>query len=251
VDGKQSSRRDFLRVSALAAAGSLAACVAPAAPPQVVTQEKVVTKEVEKEVIVKETVVVEAPAAEPVTLSLQNWFGESDMWAWQIGLDKVKAAYPDINIKLEYNDYGQTAVQIIARAAAGDVPDLIMASNEHTPILACMELLLDLNPFIEREPDTNPDDFAAGVSQGFNMWGHWWGFPYDHSRRPGRCPISLQPPRPSPSRMASSGASGSRKTNTSTPAISTARVVGTSMIACRSALSTRQSRRQASRRLLT
>ena len=56
-----------------------------------------------------------------------------------------------------------------------------MASNEHTPILSTNLLLMDLNPYIDRDDDVNPDDFAAGVSQGFHMWGRWWGFPYDHS----------------------------------------------------------------------
>jgi len=61
----------------------------------------------------------------------------------------------------------------------GDLPDLIMASNEHTPTLSTSGILMDLNPFIEKDGDVNTDDFAAGVSQGFNMWGRWWGFPYD------------------------------------------------------------------------
>ncbi len=172
------SRRGVLRAAvAASAAVVLAAC-----------QPKVVEKVVEKTVVVPGTpqvvekeVTAQPAAAQKVTLRLQNWFNESDMWAWQIGLDKVKAAYPDIDTKLEYCDYGETAVKIIAAAAAGDVPDLIMASNEHTPILACSELLLDLNPFIQQEPTVNPDDFAKGVAQGFNMWGRWWGFPYDHS----------------------------------------------------------------------
>jgi multiple sugar transport system substrate-binding protein len=181
MNKKKLTRRDFLRMGTVTVAGSIVAACQPQVVEKTVEIEKEVevTRQVEVEKEVEVTVV--APGEEPVTLSLQNWFGEGDMWAWQIGLDKVKAAYPNINIKLEYNDYGETAVKIIARAAAGDMPDLIMASNEHTPILACSELLLDLNPYIELEPDVDPDDFAAGVSQGFNMWGRWWGFAYDHS----------------------------------------------------------------------
>ncbi|MFN8494729.1 MAG: sugar ABC transporter substrate-binding protein [Caldilineaceae bacterium] len=159
------SRRDFLRLSGIAlGALALAACAPVTAPGAKPSGGGAA-----------------APAGEKVTLRLQNWFTEQDMKSWQIGLDKVKEAYPNIETKLEYNDYDQTAVRILALAASGDLPDLIMASNEHTPILACSELLLDLNPFIEREPDVKPDDFAAGVSQGFHMWGRWWGFPYDHS----------------------------------------------------------------------
>jgi multiple sugar transport system substrate-binding protein len=174
---QRASRRDVLRATATVLAGTaLAAC-----QPQ--TVEKIVKETVVIEgtpQVVEKQVTVEATQSQ-VSLRLQNWFNESDMWAWQIGLDKVKAAHPNIDIKLEYCDYGETAVKIIASAAAGDLPDLIMASNEHTPIMACSELLADLNPFIERDGDVDPDDFAAGVSQGFNMWGHWWGFPYDHS----------------------------------------------------------------------
>jgi multiple sugar transport system substrate-binding protein len=161
------SRRQFLQLSSLAVGGlTLAACVpvsttAPAAAPS--------------------SAGAAAPAAEQVTLRLQNWFSEGDLGAWQIGLDMVAEAHPEINLQLEFNPYSETAVRIMAEAAANNVPDLIMASNEHTPVLACSELLMDLNPFIEQNPDVNPDDFAAGVSQGFNMWGRWWGFPYDHS----------------------------------------------------------------------
>lgn len=162
------TRRGFLRLSALAVGGvALAACT-PAAPPAAAPAQ-------EAEAAPK------AAGTEKVVLRMQNWFSEQDMPSWQIGLDKIKEKFPNIETKLEYNDYGETAVRILALAAAGDLPDVIMASNEHTPILACSELLLDLNPFIDKEPDVKPDDFAAGVSQGFNMWGHWWGFPYDHS----------------------------------------------------------------------
>ncbi|GIV76105.1 MAG: sugar ABC transporter substrate-binding protein [Litorilinea sp.] len=160
------NRRDFLRWSAMTVGGAaLAACAAPVTAPTTSSA----------------TEGAAAPTQEQVTLRLQNWFSEGDLGAWKIGLDRLAEEHPEIAIKLEYNPYGETAVRIMAEAAAGNVPDLIMASNEHTPILACSQLLMDLNPFIEREPEVNPDDFAAGVSQGFKMWDRWWGFPYDQS----------------------------------------------------------------------
>jgi len=165
------SRRTFLRLSTFITGGlALAACVAP---PANTTSSATAAPTAASGGA--------APSAEKVTLRLQNWFSEGDLDAWKVGLDKVAAAHPDIEIALEYNDYDQTAVKIMAEAAANNIPDLIMASNEHTPVLACTQLLMDLNPFIEKDPEVKPDDFSAGVAQGFNMWGHWWGFPYDQS----------------------------------------------------------------------
>ena len=158
------TRRSFLRASAAVSGGALLAACAPSQPAAAPAGGEAA-----------------APAQEQVTLRLQNWFSEGDIGAWQIGLDRAAESNPEIAIKLEFNPYGETAVKIMAEAAAGNVPDLIMASNEHTPILACSQLLMDLNPFIERNPEVDPDDFAAGVSQGFKMWDRWWGFPYDHS----------------------------------------------------------------------
>ena len=70
---KNLSRRDFLRLGALTAAGTLVAACAPTPTPEVV--EKVVTKEVEK--VVKETVVVQATPApeEVVEISFMGWGG--------------------------------------------------------------------------------------------------------------------------------------------------------------------------------
>lgn len=158
------SRRHFLRNSTLAVGGTLLVSCTAAVEPSPTESEG-----------------ASAPSTAQTTLRLQNWFSEGDLGAWQIGLDMVEETHPEIDLQLEFNPYEETAVRIMAEAAAGNLPDLIMASNEHTPVLSCSQLLMDLNPFIERDPEVDPDDFAAGVSQGFNMWGRWWGFPYDHS----------------------------------------------------------------------
>jgi multiple sugar transport system substrate-binding protein len=125
-----------------------------------------------------------APArqeGEPVTLRLQNWFSDSDMQDWQIGLDMVKAMYPSIEIALEFAPYEDTVTRTLTAAAAGDLPDLIMCSTDHTPSLVTSAVLADLNAYIEEAGDVNPDEFAPGVAQGFHMWDRWWGFPYDVS----------------------------------------------------------------------
>ncbi len=125
-----------------------------------------------------------APArqsGEPVTLRLQNWFSDSDMQDWQIGLDMVKTMYPNIEIALEFAPYDDTVTRTLTAATAGDLPDLIMCSTDHTPSLVTSAVLADLNTYIEDAGDVDPDEFAPGVAQGFHMWDRWWGFPYDVS----------------------------------------------------------------------
>lgn len=129
------------------------------------------------------TAAVVAPSAnaaqDKTVLRLQNWFSDADIDNWMIGIDMVKEMHPDIEVELEFVPYEETVTRTLVSATAGDLPDLIMASNQHTPTLSTSGMLLDLNPFIEQDGDVNPDDFATGVAQGFNMWGRWWGFPYD------------------------------------------------------------------------
>lgn len=115
------------------------------------------------------------------TLRLQNWFTNTDMSAWNVGLNAAKKKYPNIGIKLEFVDYNDTVNKTMAEATARNMPDLIMASNEHVPTLSANGLLLKLDDYISKNPSVKPDDFAPGVAQGFHLDGHWWGFPYDVS----------------------------------------------------------------------
>ena len=155
------SRRRFLQLSSLSLAGAaLAACVTPAPVSDTMADE---------------------PAMEMIEMRFQNWFNESDMHTWQLGLDTFKEERPDVTMKLEYAGWGDTTSTILAGAAAGDLPDVFMASDEHVPPVASVGLVLNLNPYIDATAGFDTDDFAAGVSRGFNFWGRWWGFPYDQS----------------------------------------------------------------------
>ena len=156
------SRRDFLCLSGLVTSGLMLAACAPVAPSG-------------------QSAGGDGPAAETVTLRFQNWSNEGDMQSWQVGLDTFKQEHPEIELKLEFAGWGDTVTSVMAGAAAGSLPDIIMASDSHVPPLASEGLLMELDPFIEKEPDVNVDDFAQGVSLGFTVWGRWWGFPYDQS----------------------------------------------------------------------
>jgi multiple sugar transport system substrate-binding protein len=120
-------------------------------------------------------------SGEKVKLRMQTWFSDTDMQDWQVGLDMVRQMHPDIEVAIEFAPYNDTVTRTLVAATAGDLPDIIMCSTDHTPSLATNGVLADLNPYIAKDGDVGPDDFAHGVAQGFNMWGRWWGFPYDVS----------------------------------------------------------------------
>lgn len=120
-------------------------------------------------------------AQEPVRLRVQNWFSDGDMQDWQIGLDIVREQFPHIDLALEFVPYDETVTRTLVGASSGDLPDIIMCSTDHTPTLITSGLLKDVSGNIEADGDVDPGDFAPGVAQGFNMFGSWWGFPYDVS----------------------------------------------------------------------
>jgi multiple sugar transport system substrate-binding protein len=122
-----------------------------------------------------------ATAQSTVKLRMQNWFSDTDMQDWQVGLDMVKQMHPNIEISSEFAPYNDTVTRTLVAATAGDLPDVIMCSTDHTPSLITSGVLADLNSYIAKDADVNPSDFAPGVAQGFNMFGRWWGFPYDVS----------------------------------------------------------------------
>ena len=122
-----------------------------------------------------------APSGGKTTLRLQNWFSSTDMQFWQIGLQKAAAQLPDIEVKLEFVDYNDTTNKTISEAGARTLPDLIMASTDHTPTLSANGVLGSLDKFIADDPSVKVEDFAPGVAQGFHLDNHWWGFPYDVS----------------------------------------------------------------------
>src|SRR5579875_2476681 len=131
------SRRKFLApIAATSLAIPLTTACAQPQPSRATQQPKIVTQVVEKQVVVTATPApaqTQVSSAAKVTLRLQEWFNADDMWAWKIGLNSFRANHPNVQINLEFTPYDQIIAKTIARATAGDLPDITMCSNEHTP----------------------------------------------------------------------------------------------------------------------
>lgn len=71
--------------------------------------------------------------------------------------------HPDIKVKIEFADWNVIPDQTIARAAAGQSPDVLWIREDSFWDLATRGLLMDLGQFIAKDPDFDPDNFLPGV----------------------------------------------------------------------------------------
>ena len=140
---KRLSRRDFLRASALAAAGAaLAACK---------TEVPKETVEIEATEEVEETVVV---AAEPevVNLTYMGWgFGEEEN-AVLAGIEKFQEENPGIKVQWIHNSSGEHLDKVLSMIAAGTPPDTAYISTGVYAKFAEEGVLLDITDLLQGDP---------------------------------------------------------------------------------------------------
>jgi multiple sugar transport system substrate-binding protein len=159
MEVKRFSRREFLRLSTLTAAGlALAACGAPAAetteapatePPSV--EEPATEAPPEEEPAVEEPEVEPPPPAEAnvVMMHQRNELSEDEE-------AQFEADYPGTTIELiEGNDQ-----EFLARVAAGSPVDLRRTQAPAVPQFLSRELMYDLTAFFEASDILKPDDLA-------------------------------------------------------------------------------------------
>ena len=157
------SRRDFLRMSTLAAAGAaLAGCAQPT--PEVIREEVEVevpvevTRIIEREgeTIVEEVVVTATPPpAEPVTVffTFQGDIGQFD----PVVRDVTKEKFPNINVEMDVTPWGDLgwasfANNLLTRLAGGEQLDIIHTGIEPVRLLAWKNIYIPLDDFLATDP---------------------------------------------------------------------------------------------------
>ena len=191
------SRRDFLRMSALGASFTLAAC-APKVIRETVIVEKPVEKLVEKEVtkIVKETViiagtpkVVEKVVRETVVVKeevekvvketvvvekgrdifqgkLAVWHGWGNSHGGGLAMIDLTERFMELHPNVQViNVYDATGDKVMAAFASGAVPDTLVRGAAQIPTLAQRGGLMDLTPFVERDNWDLSQYFDVAVEQ--------------------------------------------------------------------------------------
>jgi multiple sugar transport system substrate-binding protein len=143
------SRREFLRLTGTAlGAGLLVGCV-----PQTVQAPAAANPEVKEE---------EAGEAAPAQEQIVIRYGRHDPGLGaNTTIEKFMAEHP--NIKIEMEQIGEFPTKIPALAAAGTLPDVVRSWEAMVFEMARGGQFIDLQPFIDTEPDFNPEDFYEAV----------------------------------------------------------------------------------------
>jgi len=174
VSKSKLTRRDFVSLSAAAAAGAAMTGCAPAGTPQVI--EKEVTREVVKEV---EKVVTTAPQpAEKVQVIFWSELVGSKEEGRAALLSAFNAASDDIEVVHEPT-FGsdETAQKFLTAVSGGIVPDLLGNESDYIPGYAEIDALTDLTPFMEASDTVKVDSFPAGVISLCMYDNKVWGIP--------------------------------------------------------------------------
>lgn len=180
------SRRDFLRLGVLTAAGAaLAGCAQPTS--QVV--KETVEVPVEKTVVVEQTVVVE-PTAAPETTKLPP---EPQPSKVTIMVSTGEFSDDEVNVFLEQSKYVSEvervepdATRLRAMWAAGNPPDIWRGSGADVPEVVRLGWPLDLTEYFNTSEVLKPDDMQPCVGY-FQYQGGWYGMHKDFS-----CDMQLQ-----------------------------------------------------------
>lgn len=105
-------------------------------------------------------------AADPVEISLLWWAGEADDPNARLELSLIEyfeELHPNIKVNIVFADWNSILDRTVTLHAAGLAPDVLWVREGHAYDLAKMGLLADLERFISRDPDFDPDNFLPGV----------------------------------------------------------------------------------------
>lgn len=154
MDSRTLSRRQFLRISAMTAAGSLAAaCVTTV--PQVTGQA-----------------VEEAGPAPAASGELKTWvfpLTENDQdWLWTPMMETFNKEYPDIKVDIELLPWGGRREKMLTAFAAGQAPDIAYVNTDTISLFGTRDVLVALDDLISKE---EWDDYPEAMTQGISWEG--------------------------------------------------------------------------------
>lgn len=189
-NGKRLSRRDFLRLSSTAAAGTfLVACAAPPVAPESAAQpeasggdavDAVRTIDMPRNEMLMETVPMETEG----TFHQMIWGGDvspsymADMLAW------FGTYYPNMEYEVSFAPWGDYWTKLPVLLASGDHPDSAYTHFTRTALFADRGWMVPIDDYIEVLPPPEwPDDYHFAAVDNMAFEGVQYGLPIDWAPR--------------------------------------------------------------------
>jgi multiple sugar transport system substrate-binding protein len=175
---KNLSRRDFLRLSTLAAAGAALAACQPEVVKETVEVEVPVEVPVEQTVEVEKTVVVQATPApeEVVEITFMGWGGVEEDEGVRAAITVFEGAEPNIKVTWLHTPENYSE-KMLAMVAAGTPPDTAFVRNQDYITYAHEGLLLDITDMLEADPVVGAPGYfiEPQETQRCTYQGRWYG----------------------------------------------------------------------------
>jgi multiple sugar transport system substrate-binding protein len=190
----KASRREFLRTLAIASGGAMLAACEPKVVKEIVKEtvvvEKPVEKVVEKEKVVKETVVVQGEAKvveklvtttpeakKPVTIRWGSWAVGSKVFE-SLGA-QFKAKFPNVTVQQEAAPWNEYWDRLQVQTASGTAPDVMWMSGAMFLNYVEKGFMLDITPRAELDNLKLEDYFLQ--ADVFNWNGRTYAWPWFHT----------------------------------------------------------------------
>lgn len=126
--------------------------------------------------------VEESPSAsskEGVEIKVAFWGSPEEIGIIEQSIADWQAANPHIKVRLEHTPYSGYVSKVLTRIAGGAAPDVICTEVDFFVNFAAKDVLTDLNPFIESDPQFNRGEFFPEVLDRFTVNGKLLAVPRD------------------------------------------------------------------------
>jgi multiple sugar transport system substrate-binding protein len=120
-----------------------------------------------------------APGEAAVTLTFLNRGGQFIENVMNTQMDLYRESNPNINFEINAVAGANHQEALLLAVSAGTAPDIWFDANRTTGPLTRRGLTLNLEPFLEADPNFNEDDYVENVWIAQTYDGDRWGLPWD------------------------------------------------------------------------
>ena len=115
----------------------------------------------------------------PVEIKVAFWGGPDELKIISGAIDEWQKSHPDIAVRLEHTPYRGYVDKLLTRIAGHSAPDIICTEVDLFVTFQSKDVLLDLTPYIAKDPELNIKEFYPEIINRFTVKGKLYAIPRD------------------------------------------------------------------------